>query len=161
MKRNLFVLLLCAVAMAGCSTVTPQQLVDRTVPDKTVPIYFTAFEPRGPDSAGGVGVYQQFINPGRKTFKYVLTDYTAQDRVLETVRSEIGGRVESGTKVVGPYPFGTMSEYQRFDSLWYNGSIQCVTIKRITIVYMDDTTTVIEGADVPKVMRRGQIRSCM
>ena len=147
--------------MAGCSTLTPEQLVERTVPDKSAPIYFTAFVPRGPDSVAGVGVYQQFINPSQKVFKYVLTDYTAQDRVLETVRSEIGGRTESRTRSIGPYPFGSVSEYQRFDALWYNGSIKCVTVKRVTIVYMDDTSITIEGPDVAKIVPRGQVRSCM
>lgn len=160
MNKTLYALLAGLVVIAGCSTVTPEQLVERAVPDKSVPIYFTAFVPRGPDSVGGVGVYQEFINPGKKVFKYVLTDYTAQDQVLESVRSDIGGRIDAGTKAIGPYPFGTSSGYKRFDALWYNGSIKCVTLKKVTIVYMDDTSTIIQGEDVAKIVPRGQARSC-
>lgn len=158
--KSLSAVVVVAGVLSGCSTVTPEQLVERTVPDKSVPIYFTAFSPTFPNSVDGVGVHQQFINPGRKVIKYVLTDYTAQDRVLTTVRSRISSREQAGTKATGPFPFGAMTNYDKFDALWYNGSIECVTMQRVTIIYMDDTKSVIDGADVAKVVRKGQLRSC-
>lgn len=161
MKQISNVAVIGLITLTGCSSMPPEQLVERTVPDKSVPIYYTAFEPNGPNSVGGAGVYQQFINPSHKVFKYVRTYYTAQDRVLETVKSEVGGKVVAGTKAIGPYSFGAITDYLNFGPLWYNGSIKCVTITRVEITYMDDTSTVIEGPDVAKIVQRGQIRSCM
>lgn len=128
-----------AVLLLGCASGAPpseQQIaerLERALPDKNLPIYFPSFIPQGPNHVGGVGVYQRFINPSKKTFKYVLTEYTAQDRVLETVVSDIGNRREAGTKAVGPYAYGQETGVQKYEALWYNGSIKCVTMVRVTI----------------------------
>lgn len=158
--KQFYATALLVLLVSGCTSLTPQQQVEKIVPDKTAPIYFTGFWTPGPNSVDGVGIYQRFINPGQKTYKYVITEYTAQNRVYDTVASSIGGKTVAGTKSVGPFPYGHLTDTMEFGPLWYNASIECVTMVRATIIYMDESVKVIEGADLKRVVPKGFVRNC-
>lgn len=102
----------------------------------------------GPDSVGGVGVQFSFRNEGEKTIKYVTISFIPYNQVGDTVSSSIGGRSEFGIICTGPIA-PNKKQSGRCECIWYNYSITSVRVSKAEIEYMDGTTEVIDGTNIP------------
>lgn len=102
----------------------------------------------GPDSVGGIGVQFSFRNEGEKTIKYVTISFIPYNQVGDTVSSSIGGRSEFGIICTGPIA-PNKKQSGRCECIWYNYSITSVRVSKAEIEYMDGTTEVIDGTNIP------------
>lgn len=102
----------------------------------------------GPDSVGGVGVQFSFRNEGEKTIKYVTISFIPYNQVGDAVSSSIGGRSEFGIICTGPIA-PNKKQGGRCECIWYNYSITSVRVSKAEIEYMDGTTEVIDGTNIP------------
>lgn len=102
----------------------------------------------GPDSVGGVGVQFSFRNEGEKTIKYVTISFIPYNQVGDAVSSSIGGRSEFGIICTGPIT-PNKKQSGRCECIWYNYSITSVRVSKAEIEYMDGTTEVIDGTNIP------------
>lgn len=102
----------------------------------------------GPDSVGGVGVQFSFRNEGEKTIKYVTISFIPYNQVGDAVASSIGGRSEFGIICTGPIA-PNKKQSGRCECIWYNYSITSVRVSKAEIEYMDGTTEVIDGTNIP------------
>ncbi len=102
----------------------------------------------GPDSVGGVGVQFTFRNEGEKTIKYVTISFIPYNQVGDAVSSSIGGRSEFGIICTGPIA-PNKKQSGRCECIWYNYSITSVRVSKAEIEYMDGTTEVIDGTNIP------------
>lgn len=102
----------------------------------------------GPDSVGGVGVQFSFRNEGEKTIKYVTISFVPYNQVGDAVSSSIGGRSEFGIICTGPIA-PNKKQSGRCECIWYNYSITSVRVSKAEIEYMDGTTEVIDGTNIP------------
>ena len=102
----------------------------------------------GPDSVGGVGVQFSFRNEGEKTIKYVTISFIPYNQVGDAVSSSIGGRSEFGIICTGPIA-PNKKQSGRCECIWYNYSITSVRVSKAEIEYMDGTTEVIDGTNIP------------
>ena len=102
----------------------------------------------GPDSVGGIGVQFSFRNEGEKTLKYVTISFIPYNQVGDAVSSSIGGRSEFGIICTGPIA-PNKKQSGRCECIWYNYSITSVRVSKAEIEYMDGTTEVIDGTNIP------------
>ena len=102
----------------------------------------------GPDSVGGIGVQFSFRNEGEKTIKYVTISFIPYNQVGDAVSSSIGGRSEFGIICTGPIA-PNKKQSGRCECIWYNYSITSVRVSKAEIEYMDGTTEVIDGKNIP------------
>lgn len=102
----------------------------------------------GPDSVGGVGVQFSIRNEGEKTIKYVTISFIPYNQVGDAVSSSIGGRSEFGIICTGPIA-PNKKQSGRCECIWYNYSITSVRVSKAEIEYMDGTTEVIDGTNIP------------
>lgn len=102
----------------------------------------------GPDSVGGIGVQFSFRNEGEKTIKYVTISFIPCNQVGDAVSSSIGGRSEFGIICTGPIA-PNKKQSGRCECIWYNYSITSVRVSKAEIEYMDGTTEVIDGTNIP------------
>lgn len=102
----------------------------------------------GPDSVGGVGVQFSFRNEGEKTIKYVTISFIPYNQVGDAVSSSIVGRSEFGIICTGPIA-PNKKQSGRCECIWYNYSITSVRVSKAEIEYMDGTTEVIDGTNIP------------
>ena len=102
----------------------------------------------GPDSVGGIGVQFSFRNEGEKTIKYVTLSFIPYNQVGDAVSSSIGGRSEFGIICTGPIA-PNKKQSGRCECIWYNYSITSVRVSKAEIEYMDGTTEVIDGTNIP------------
>lgn len=102
----------------------------------------------GPDSVGGIGVQFSFRNEGEKTIKYVTISFIPYNQVGDAVSSSIGGRSEFGIICTGPIA-PNKKQSGRCECIWYNYSIMSVRVSKAEIEYMDGTTEVIDGTNIP------------
>ena len=102
----------------------------------------------GPDSVGDIGVQFSFRNEGEKTIKYVTISFIPYNQVGDAVSSSIGGRSEFGIICTGPIA-PNKKQSGRCECIWYNYSITSVRFSKAEIEYMDGTTEVIDGTNIP------------
>lgn len=151
--------------VSGCATPSPAERVAKLAHDKNAPISIYNFYNTGPNSAGGVGVYVEFINTSPNTYKYVNLTFSARNKVGDVARSEIRNQTFARTQSIGPFPYGATNggtkEYEQFDSLWYNSSITCVVLEEVELVYMDNTVKTLVGDAMKAVVPNGHNMRCM
>ena len=97
-----------------------------------------------------VQVYHSFYNAGEKEIKYITFFYVAYNSVEDIVACKIRGTTEASGKLTGPIN-PKQKGYVRWDSMWYNSTVERVVISKISIQYMDNTEEVIAGKDVMKM----------
>ena len=70
------------------------------------------------------------------------------NQVGDAVSSSIGGRSEFGIICTGPIA-PNKKQSGRCECIWYNYSITSVRVSKAEIEYMDGTTEVIDGTNIP------------
>lgn len=113
-----------------------------------------------PNSAGGVDVFIDFVNLSDKTVKYVNWTAIPYNAVGDKVRGEISRRSEVKFLKTGPIsPYEGTRGY--WETLWYNYSIICMEITRLSIEYMDGSKkTYANRNSIATLMRLPVKNSC-
>lgn len=101
----------------------------------------------GPNSAGGVSVYGQFVNNSPKTIKYITLRFIPYNQVGDAVGCSIKNCSEFGLKCTGPVAPNRSHNFIG-ENLWYNYSITSVKVSRVEIQYMDGTEETIQGSNL-------------
>lgn len=90
-----------------------------------------------PNSSGGVDYEIEIYNNSReKTIKYINIEATPYNAVGDKVWGSIKEKSKSTMEGVGPVePFG--HAYFNFENVWYNSTISCVEMNKMTVEYVD------------------------
>ena len=142
MKR--LTLLAVAIVMAACVASPYQEDIANKV-SQGAPLLIYRAEPRAPNSAGGVDVRLGIANLSSKTIKYLRATVVPYNAVGDRVTGEIRRRSSARIYSTGPYigyngTSGPELHPLFWDTIWYNHSIRCIEITRVSIEYMDGTT---------------------
>lgn len=90
------------------------------------------------DSAGGVSVHMNIINPSSgSALKYAKFSLKLYNQVGDTLSSSIGGDTIRGITYTGPLEAGTPAKELRWDPLWYNHSGACIKILSMSVEFMN------------------------
>lgn len=94
----------------------------------------------GTNSADGVtpGISLQNISTER-TIKYVSFTLRPFNTVGDPVTGRIQGRSTTTVRGVGPIAPGELAHYA-FENTWYNGTVGCVEIRKISVEHSDGST---------------------
>ena len=144
---------------ACVSPVSPaEQYADRKEAGHPLVIYEAYTET--PNSAAGVDVVINTINLSDKTIKYINWTVVPYNAVGDKVRGEIRRRSEASMYETGP-----ISPYERtsgsWETIWYNYSITCMEITRLSIEYMDGSKkTYANRNSIATLMRLPVKNSC-
>lgn len=155
---------LVIVLLTGCATTPSDKLKSQIYPYRTdSAISISGISVYSPNSAGGVLLLVNWVNPTNRTLKYVRMTFSPQNRVGDTVASDIGRKVLSSIEAVGPFGYGDGSDRygDKYGPLWYNHSITCVTLEKVEIVSMDNTTTVFSGKEVSGLLVNATSIKCL
>ena len=167
-------ILVAAVALAGCSAkpVSPEyfgsaERVQAALSNPDVPVLIGRFGTFRPNSAGGVDVRVEFINTSGKTIKYISFGMTPHNSVGDAVKDRISKRSTINVQDTGPIQAGQSNTYAKpmeqpksdgvWRNTWYNHTIKCASIDRVTIEYMDGSTQTVTDT-TPLLTRSGNCR---
>ena len=87
------------------------------------------------NSAGGVYISFSFVNTSDETIKYVHATFKAYNAVGDVQIGDIHRSSTGRIKVTGPIK-PMKRERGSYGVLWYNSTIKCVRVTRLTITYI-------------------------
>lgn len=154
--RAIFTLFI-TLLLASCSAVNKEEIL--RAKNANIPLLITKLQTSPPNSAGGIDVMANFVNTSSKTFKYVVLTVLPYNSVGDIAPSEIGNKTSISLKSTGPIASGD-NNLGYWKNGWYNYSITCVDLVKISITYMDDTTTTISGSNLKKAFVNGLKSEC-
>jgi hypothetical protein len=110
-----------------------------------IPLMIYNAAPGAPNSAGGVDVRLGIANLSEKPIKYLRATVVPYNAVGDRVSGTIRRRSAAGIYATGPFAAFERSKAPVFEPLfweniWYNYSITCIQLTRVSIEYMDGTT---------------------
>ncbi|MBM7869219.1 tetratricopeptide (TPR) repeat protein [Clostridium pascui] len=106
-----------------------------------------------PNSAGGVDFHIIWTNKSNKAIKYATFEVVPYNAVGDVQYCEIRHSSNFKGQVTGPVnPGVTYGQNNLWEAAWYNNTIQRVSLVGIEIIYMDGSTTTINGDDVQYVL---------
>ena len=95
----------------------------------------------------GTGFSVDFLNPTKKTIKYITVNFVGYNAVDDKVISK--GKYVQSVKCVGPIGAEEPASYS-FKYVWFTDLVEYSKITSITVQYMDGTTKVISN---PKLIQ--------
>jgi len=95
---------------------------------------------------GGISIYQSILNISDKTIKYLYITYKPYNN--KYTFSETKKETDRTIIIDNPIRDG---EYHRgfFANVWKNINIQCVNIKKLRVVFMDDSSKEFTEDEIP------------
>ncbi len=166
-------LLFLSLSLISCHSNIQTAKVERSFKDKDIPIVITYIYSTMPHSAGGVHVYINFVNTSYKTINYVTFYVTPYDNVGNVAPSRIGGKRTTSLRSTGPYRIGegnasqywTIMGYMQqshgyWTNVWYNHSIRCIEVDRVSIEYRDGEKITIDKDYIYKLTDVGVRNRC-
>ncbi len=103
---------------------------------------------RYPKSGEGFIVEIEFENTGTKTIKAVVFSLTPHNDLGKPVACAVKGVSCIELKAAGPFRAGT-GYYSRFwANAWYSPEIYCLQLNAVTVVYLDETSQVIDKPEL-------------
>lgn len=163
MKR--LTLLAVVVLMTACVANPYQEDIANKV-SQGAPLLIFRAEPSDPNSVGGVDVRLGIANLSNKTIKYFRATVVSYNAVGDRVTGDIRGRSSARIYSTGPYAgYDGVNDPAlrplRWDTVWYNSSIRCIEITRVSIEYMDGTTrTFSTPSSIASLMHPSVSNSC-
>jgi hypothetical protein len=104
--------------------------------------YYTTYS----DSAGGVGISIDFINVSNKRIKYAYFTIVPYNKVDDPETSSVDGESSKTVRYIGYFePNQRLYPNGRVGNVWYNHDIAYMKITKITLVYDDNSTQIVEG----------------
>lgn len=103
---------------------------------------------------GYFGVKTYFYNASNKDIKYVTFTYVPYNQVNDSVTDERGESAVS-KKVTGPIAADSLNTVI-FDNIWKDGSISSVKVTEISVIFMDETTEVIDCKNITNIFNSPQ-----
>ena len=94
----------------------------------------------------GTSVEIEFINPTKKTIKYIWTTFVGYNAVEDPVIDRMKGVKNITVKSIGPIKPDSSSLYT-FEYVWYTDIVETAKITNIKIQYMDGTFKTINVPD--------------
>lgn len=127
-----------------------------------LPIIIEKIEHEPPHSAGGVHVDIEVTNISDKPIKYLNYSLKPYNAVGDLVRGEIKRTSLERIREVGPIAPGERSSRNwHWENVWYNSTIKCIRVTRISITYMDKSSrTFSSSSAIDKMLRPGVKNSC-
>lgn len=101
-----------------------------------------------PNSANGVSVAVHWTNTSDKVIKYAYFTIQAYNAVDDPVECTISHNSSITGIFTGPFNPGA-SDKSYWEAVWYNSSIVRSVITQIEIEYMDGTSIILNGKDIP------------
>jgi len=94
----------------------------------------------------GTSIEIEFINPTKKTIKYIWTTFVGYNAVEDPVIDRIKGVKNITVKSIGPIKPDESGLYT-FEYVWYTDIVETAKITNIKIQYMDGTFKTISAPD--------------
>ena len=115
-------------------------------------IRITRLECSRPNSAGGVGIYLEFINMHpEKTIKYLEVTVVPKNAVGDTQYCDIRDYARYTCEATGPYAPGDglrPDDNWWWGNAWYNSTIKYIELTGVWVEYMDGTYTSIKSDEL-------------
>ena len=124
------------------------------------PLVITHVITSQPNSAGGVDARIDAINTSNKTAKYL--DYTlrAYNAVGDPVRGEIRRSNTASVRETGPIEPGGKTTPSVWSNQWYNHSIRCARLSKVTVTFMDNSSRTFTGQSINDLLAPGAYQPC-
>lgn len=160
-KTLLLIVLAFSLTLSGCVTLSHQGEVSRAKSEGN-PILIVRALTNPPNSVGGIDVGIQFFNLTDEPLKYVIFEVTPFNAVGDIVASEISQKTTEIIKVTGPIePVGGVSRgLNIWRAVWYNYSIRCFVVDRVTIITMEDSEKTLRGSEVNSLFSKSLTNKC-
>jgi len=110
------------------------------------------------NSVGGRDVWMHPMITSKKIIKYIYPTFIAYNEVQDEVICSIKNSSTFTGTATGPYNFGE-KEYFKWSNAYYNFSIHCIKLLSIKIEYMDNSTAIYEGDNIPKLYAPEKFRT--
>lgn len=162
LKKVLIVFVLFASACGGPSPSNPGfSQFERELPlafETGAPIFIGA-RSVGVNSAGGADVRMMFRNISGKTIKYLNFTVQTYNAVGDIVYGDISGNSTRRLSYTGPLKTDR-TDNAYWDAILYNHSIDCITINRVKITFMDGSVKTYSGSKLDKIIAPSTGNSC-
>ncbi|MCP1675455.1 hypothetical protein J2T57_002605 [Natronocella acetinitrilica] len=121
----------------------------------------TGIVPKGPDTAGGVGIRVGFRSPATgPELKYIRFAVSPYNAVGDQVRDELSRRDYALLRLTGPVHPDARERWQTWDRALYNNSIVCFELDEVQVTLMDDSTKTYTGDDLRSLLHSGFENDC-
>jgi len=128
------------VMLTSCGTIGVSQVVKNELQGKGYPVAVIKIVKEGPNSAGGITAYVSWQNISEKDIKYISFIVVPYNKVNDIVASDIGGKIEARLNSTGPFKPNQMESMAKWSNVWYNYSIDHLSLIGLEITFMDETT---------------------
>lgn len=124
------------------------------------PVFIDNLGVTAPNKDGEVTALAQVFNTSGNVYKYVDIEITAYNRVGDPVTSGDGASHRVKLRYTGPLPPRRTAGITRWPRTWYAVPVACLTIERVHITNIDESSLAIEGAGLTEVLASRIRRSC-
>lgn len=100
------------------------------------------------------------INASSKTVKYLRYTLRAFNAVGDPVRGDIRRRNSVDVRETGPIPPGGKTAPGVWENSWYNYSIVCARLSKVTVIFMDNSSRTFTGQSINNLLAPGAYQSC-
>jgi len=139
--KKLFTLIVGIMFLFGCSSFTPPTKPQFLSDEKNIqPIEIRKVYVGTPNFVGGVDFMIVLKNTSGRSIKYLDVSVIPFNRVGDVVEDEISGEALKVCKVTGPIFPSNKYELISFETVWYNKNITSVSIVKVVITYMDNSS---------------------
>ena len=154
-----FLALACTTLVVGCGGPSIyQETIDQAKINKQ-PLIIWSATPSSPDTAGGVSLAIRFTNTSPDTIKYIR--YTV--RGYNSVGDPAGGEIRTSSyrtlRDTGPHR-PDVTETSNWGELYYNWSLKCVQITKVSIDYLNGKKKTYSGKSLRKLFGPNYIKTC-
>ena len=151
--------LACTTLVVGCGgpSVYPET-VDKAKINKQPFIIWSA-SPSSPDSAGGVSLDIRFTNTAPETIKYIRYTVRGYNSVGDPAGGEIRASSYRTLRDVGPHR-PDVTETTHWGELYYNWSLECVQITKLTLEYLNGKKKTYTGKALSALFGPNYRRTC-
>lgn len=123
-----------------------------------LPVSVNIITAHKPNYAGGVDIYIQTKNLSSKTIKYINWTAVPYNAVGDKQTGEIRKRTSVILEEVGPLEYLEKTKPgMGWEAVWYNHSIQCIELVKLSIEYMDGTKKHYNGKNAIKPLLRSDV----
>jgi hypothetical protein len=150
MKRFSFIFMLIGLLLASCLSISETK--KQELLSKGLPIAIVKALAGSPNSAGGVNVYIDWQNISDKEIKYVVFTVMPYNRVNDIAPSDIGHKATEGLRDMGPYKPGQVVSDGYYENVWYNHTIDHLTLRGAEITFMDGEKVVFDADQVSQML---------
>lgn len=141
----------CLLESIGGAVITP----------RNPKVYVHDFGIQNVNSAGGVEIFADFVNPNKPSaIKYITIKLKLYNAVGDVIQSTIGGGSTKSFKYTGPLGHEIMQYRAHWGPAWYNHAGACVVMQSLSVEFMNGKQLNFSGQTLRSAMATEVKNSC-